>query len=369
MFGCRRTMIKDDPDLLRQMLADMADSVERYQPTSYWKEYQDQLLPVIAREGISRFRASESKVFSSFGVTQPPHTLVGEFLEATGTTARSLKGLWLSLVMRSSFYQKCLKQHAVTLKAFRHACFHYAMKGDMEGRLLSISDSGLGAPRDLFSPPEANSQRYTLSFLRYFLYHQWLSERVDLSSVRHLLELGSGYGGQAEVLRKLRPGMKITLCDIPPQLYVCEQYLRSVFPGDVTGYRETREMDRVDLAQTKPITILGTWQIERVVSSFDLFLNCASFQEMEPEVVENYLSVLRPLVTRYIYLIESPDGQKITKRDGTRGVYRKTTLDHYKKFIPDFELICQEDAVVFATGQEGSQYFTSTDVDHMLFKR
>jgi putative sugar O-methyltransferase len=44
------------------------------------------------------------------------------------------------------------------------------------------------------------------------------------------------------------------------------------------------------------IHFFGNWQIPMVESKkHDLFINAASFGEMEPEVVQNYLKYIKPL--------------------------------------------------------------------------
>ncbi|MBF0439934.1 MAG: hypothetical protein HQL93_12560, partial [Magnetococcales bacterium] len=68
-------MIQDDYYLLNKMLEDMEKAHLFFKPTNYWQVYQNKLLPIIKREGIARFRASDCKIFSSFGVSQIPKTL------------------------------------------------------------------------------------------------------------------------------------------------------------------------------------------------------------------------------------------------------------------------------------------------------
>jgi putative sugar O-methyltransferase len=364
-------MIKDDITTLNKMMGDLQKAEYWYKPTNYWKIYQEHLMPVINEDGVSRFRGSESKVFSSFGVSQPPHTLVGSFLGVQDIRGSIIGHLMLSFLRKSRLYKLVIKQHRKTYAAFQKACFLLAAGDDSKQELLTISDSGLAAPLDQFQPLSSHDNQYTLSFLRYYYQYRWIKKRVDFSKIDTILELGTGYGGQIEVIRKLYPNIKFLVCDIPPQLYVAEQYLKSVFPGEVTGYLETSTMERIDLTKMKPITIIGTWQLPKVESSIDLFMNSASFQEMEPDIVENYLNIIKPLTKRYIYLMQLSEGHKVASKPGEVGVLKQTTLEDYKRFLQDkFKLGAIEEAIGFASGREGTQFLhIHNNSFHMLFNQ
>ncbi|MBF0382108.1 MAG: putative sugar O-methyltransferase [Magnetococcales bacterium] len=365
-------MIENDKALLNAMMQDLKKSESWYQPTNYWKVYQDRLMPVINENGISQFRGSESKIFNSFGVTQPPHTLVGEFLEVHDIKGSIIGHLVLSFLRKIRLYKIVISQHRKTYAAFLNACFHIAAGETSKQELLTISDSGLAEPRDLFQPLASHKNRYTLAFLRYYLQYRWVKKRIDFSGVKTICELGTGYGGQIEVIRKLHPNIKFLVCDIPPQLYIAEQYLKSVFPGDVTGYMETSAMDKINLMNTKSITIIGTWQLTKVESPIDLFISSTTFQEMEPDIVDNYFKIIKSFTKQHIYLMQLVKGQKLASEIGKHGVLKPTTLEHYEKFLnEEFKLRETEEATLFSSGQIGTQ-FLKTDIEshhNMLFDR
>jgi hypothetical protein len=90
---------------------------------------------------------------------------------------------------------------------------------------------------------------------------------------------------------------------------------------------------------SKRIMVLALWQIERVIGKVDLFWNSASFQEMEPNIVRRYISVIQPLTRQYAYLLQLPAGQPIAREKGERyKVLTPTTLEHYVEFFNEFEL-------------------------------
>ena len=75
--------------------------------------------------------------------------------------------------------------------------------------------------------------------------YAFASKLIDFDSIHSILELGTGIGGQLEVIKKLHPDVNYYVFDITPMLYVCEQYLKSIFPSSVVSYRETRKMMKI----------------------------------------------------------------------------------------------------------------------------
>jgi hypothetical protein len=87
------------------------------------------------------------------------------------------------------------------------------------------------------------------------------------------------------------------------------------------------------------IFIFGNWKLpELAFLKYDLFWNSASFQEMEPDVVLNYLKYVNQQTNKYVFLCEAMGGKELATAEGTHGVLEQTTLEHYKKGLIDFQL-------------------------------
>ena len=160
------------------------------------------------------------------------------------------------------------------------------------------------------------------------------------------------------MIKKLHPHICFFLFDIPPQSYVCEQYLTAVFPGSVVSYRTTRELDSIPEPQEGKIFIFGASKFPLIRDlKADLFWNAASFQEMEPHVVDNYLKYVNGQAAG-VFLLQMMDGKEVAEEPGRPGVLEQTTLDHYKKALTNFKLLdlspCQ-----LPTGALRHRYSTS----------
>ena len=128
----------------------------------------------------------------------------------------------------------------------------------------------------------------------HWLYCDILSH-IDFSNIQSILELGSGYGGQAEIILRKHPHIRYVAMDIPPWLYIAELYLKALFPNEVIGYRETRKIDSetslLNLMKDKRIAIVPPWKSYFLVDQFDLFWNSKSVQEMN-ENAKHHISLI-----------------------------------------------------------------------------
>ena len=70
----------------------------------------------------------------------------------------------------------------------------------------------------------------------------------------------------------------------------------------------------------------------------DLFWNAASFGEMEPDVVANYLKYINELSCS-VYLQQAMGGKEISTVDYKHGVLKATKLQDYANGLSNFRLI------------------------------
>ncbi|HET6460176.1 MAG TPA: putative sugar O-methyltransferase [Syntrophales bacterium] len=153
----------------------------------------------------------------------------------------------------------------------------------------------------------------------YFSVNHLPSCKMYIDSARHInfggrsiyCEIGAGLGRQIEVIAGINPKMTVLLFEIPPQLYVANQYLKKVFGERVIEYDDGIKLSPGNLQDIEgKIVILPTWKIpDWAETKIDIFWNSASFQEMEPDVVENYLSYVKSMNPEWIYINAVPWGK------------------------------------------------------------
>lgn len=345
--------VEDDLALLDLMMEDLRAAPPLFQPTAYWQRYERDFLPEIRERGLHDFRRRENSVLSSFGATDllpevgvglPAGSIVAKLAERVAQRVPALWQWlhhWVAFATRGLALRHPYDTDTRTLRELAHAfvVLHGAHAGARP--LADAEASPIGNPADLF---EVGGRRYTMSFLYYYMRYAYVQARIDLDALRSVVELGSGAGKRVEVLKQLHPRLGFLLFDIPPQLYIAEQYLKARFPGDVVSYRETRDLEKIDPVVPGKILLFACHQLPLLEgSAFDLFWNAASFQDMEPEVVANYLAPVNR-GARFVYLMELFAGKQRLGRDEGAGVREPTTWPLYENSLSSFQCIDRREA-------------------------
>ncbi|MBM4372889.1 MAG: putative sugar O-methyltransferase [Deltaproteobacteria bacterium] len=341
--------ITDDPELLELMLSDLESADPLYRPGNYWEIKTGPLVEDLRSHGLRDIRRRRTPVLQSFGVgelgpgTQEPTPLdrtvrrVAAGLERRG---RRLAGrLPGGLGARFARPARASSPHyGVTPERLRRLAVEHVRlraEGTRARPLAELDISLAGNPEDVF---EGDGRPVTMSVLHYYLRYVYCCRHVDFRDVGVVVELGCGSGRQAEILKKLHPHLTVLLFDLVPQLYIAEQLLSAAFPGEVVSYRRTRDFQdlhrdvvpgRIHLLPAWRFPLLGGW-------SWDLFWNAASFQEMEPGLVRNYLGYVNA-GARLVYLQELFSGKPPARRAGAPGVLQPVTLRDYEGGLPRFQ--------------------------------
>ncbi|MCB1111222.1 MAG: putative sugar O-methyltransferase [Chlamydiales bacterium] len=319
--------VVDDPLLLELMLRDMDKAPSLYQPTQYWRYYLDHIVNYLRHDGLRHFRRESQGILSTFGATDlhpvrgcSPYAKIEEDDAALGAVIDFFK-------IVAEFSSLPLLPYGLSMDDLNETAYRISeLEGKVSGAksLKDVEASLAGDPEFYFT---IDGRKYTPAFLYYYWRYCYCCRHCNFDQVDAIVELGSGAGKQVEVIKKLHPHLTIYLLDIAPQLYICSQYLKAIFPGDVVDYREHADVKG-------KIHIRGSWQIEQIAPKGNvLFWSAASFGEMEPPVVENYLAVARRW-SDDIYLMQCMKGKELATAT-TRGVQQQTRFEHYQQSLRD----------------------------------
>ena len=295
--------VKRKKKLLDTMLSDLKTAPKIYQPTNFWSSLLDQVIANIRQFGIESFRRQD--VITHF----VPHY-----------TEREKK-----------YFVSAIDDYRIFLAADQNN----------EPILSYISESEVGSPTQHYV---FNGRRYSRSMLNYLRGLTYLKKNVDTSSIRRILEIGGGYGTLGEIFLKSDFDRYCYIdIDIPPIAYIATRYLQAVFGKQYTlEYSQTRQDECIEIETIEnsyKSAVLMPWQIPVIRGKVDLFVNFFSFQEMEPDVVENYAKFVDRCEPDYLLLRNQRGGQRIAKRPGKVGVIEQTTREHYIRFFSNYECI------------------------------
>lgn len=341
--------LEDKPELLELMLNDTKNSPKLYQPTKYWYNYEKKFLPELKRLGLKDFRRRKNSIFQSFGAADIDpidlklRVLNKDLFEGIFPLKKSiLFKRFIRSAIRIKLFRRMVEQISrlwlgISLEQKLFFTYQFAKHYGIANKaqlISNLSDSLISSPKNIL---KINDNVYTFTLLRYYLHYAYTCKFIDYSSIFSVLEIGPGYGGQVEVLKKLHPNMTIFVIDIPPQLYVCEQYLKAVFPNDVISYEKTRNMVEIPVNSKGKIFIFSPWQLPKIKNLvYDLFWNSASFQEMNSEVVLNYLKFVNAQTQKFVFLNEE---MELITSGNTYLNWIGATKEDYFQGLKNFELI------------------------------
>lgn len=288
--------VEDDHQLLDLMVADHIQAPDEFRATERWLEYSDRFLTFLKDQGLKDFRSGRHQkgtpgsVLASFGAVD----------------------------INPSFQNSSPEEiyHAAA------SCF----VGQSAVTIDRLPAGRIGTPEGF----EIEDRFYTLSWLNFYCRYAYVSKFVDFDQ-QVIVEVGSGSGKQAEMLKRAHPGLTILLFDLPTQLYVANQYLSRVFGStDVVGYRRTREFKDFSDIERGKINIMPHWQYPLVDGvDFDLLWNAASFQEMGRETALTYLNGARS--ARAMFLMHNIKFRPATPPPGVRGVIDPEILSGFRE--------------------------------------
>ncbi|MEQ3551231.1 putative sugar O-methyltransferase [Pseudonocardia nematodicida] len=323
----------DSRTLLELMLSDLEGAPELYRPTNFWRTGLEKVVADLRDRGFTEFRRHPSATFfyaPRYAPVSRPAAALSSLFGRAGSPGRLIRD----------------RIDQVPVARAHHACVQALDPADRAPRLDGFSESAEGAPTEQLVFDGRRYSRSSLNYLRGLVMLKRAAPDLDVSTV---LEIGGGFGTLGEILLTddRNPGLRYVDVDIPPVAAVATHYLKRVLGEDrVLDYAATREQEKIAVDELEhPATVLCSWQLPRLTGTVDLFANFISFQEMEPEVVENYASLVAGLGARWLLLRNSPTGKPNVREPMLR--------DRYLEFFSGYELV-DSDAGLYGQDSEGT---------------
>lgn len=301
--------VPDDLEILHHMLEMTENADAKLRPTNYWLNYRKRFLAELHKKGLKDFRQRHDSVLSSFGavdidpypsvsVTLPKGggflgRLITRTIEKTPGVSLNISGLSTEALVEYGYWR--------TRQAF----------AEKELDIRACQTDRIGNPVDVY---EIDGSLWSIAQLRDCTTYLGFVGEVSVPDDGIVCELGPGLGRTAGIMASYHPEQTLILFDIPPQLYVSNQYLKKRFGDRVVAYDRAIEIDMKgkkhlpDEYRGKIIILPTAKMPEWSDLKIDLFWNSASFQEMETDVVENYLGLVKKMAPEAIFISASPGG-------------------------------------------------------------
>lgn len=320
---------------LQKAFAILEKQSDLYRPTSFWVEASQKLMHEFETLGIENFRRGPLAL-SYFVPSYGPPTL-GLRREQVELLTRTFQEHYPDHTKGRLAIDAYLSGHLNALADYR-VLLAANSSPDALG-LTNFSESSVGNPVEQFC---FDGKTYSRSSLNYLLGLSLLKQHADLSTIKTVLEIGGGFGTLGEILGKApSKGLKYIDVDISPTHYAAEYYLKANFGSqNVAGFSELGRQSTVEISSLPDLTVMCSWQLEKLRGQIDLFVNFISFQEMEPEVVENYLKKVIRLKARWLLLRNMKEGKQ--KQAASKiGVKVPILSEDYSSMLPDYSLVAK----------------------------
>jgi len=185
--------------------------------------------------------------------------------------------------------------------------------------------------------------------LNYLLGLSFLKQHIESPKIKTVMEIGGGFGTLGEILLgDERHDYFYINADIPPVSFVSSYYLKELFGDEVATYSDLKERELLDidsLKQEYKALNIASWQVPKLRGKIDLFVNFISFQEMEPEVVQNYANYIIKLNPQYILLRNIEEGKKRKDENTIYGVDEPILGSSYDNFFSNYKLLATDGSI------------------------
>lgn len=286
-----RIQIPIDVDLLNLMTKDQRKSEDIYHPGSYWERKAINSTKNLSKFSLNGFRGGSSPIGMSYADNP--------IADVRNSISPGIKKSLLRLLRAFPPLNDLMDSQV----AITHD--YYIQMMTMKQELLVANPRVHQLLRDWVMPYSLlggcetsyliNGRSISELYLTMLDRHEICSSIVDFKEARVFCEIGGGFGANVHlILSNYSNIKKIIYIDIPPNLYVGTQYLRSFYGSSVLDYRRLGLHSNFHFADTDDLEILciAPWQMERVHTEIDIFQNDSSFVEMPGLVIEKYHQLL-----------------------------------------------------------------------------
>lgn len=131
-----------------------------------------------------------------------------------------------------------------------------------------------------------------------------IGQKIPLQKKIRIADLGAGYGRLGYVFLKVIPNASYCVIDIPPALFISQNYLKTVFSKEkmflfrpFSSFKEIKKE-----FESCRIKFLMPHQLELLPDKyFDLFINISSLHEMTQAQINNYIRIINKLCKGHFY--------------------------------------------------------------------
>ena len=155
-------------------------------------------------------------------------------------------------------------------------------------KLNYLSDDGYLSYNDPFI--EIDEQKISQDKINSILDYENINNFSSFSDKKSILEIGAGSGRTSQAILSFNKGLKYTICDIPPALFISYQRLKSVFTNKKIGLLYfLNEDELINEFNNYDISFIMPHQLDFLKNKeFDLTIAIDCIHEMDKYTIKKY---------------------------------------------------------------------------------
>lgn len=305
-------------DTLRSMFTCLSKGDKVFLPSKFWEGLNTKNVQQLEAKGIDNFKQTVALNYFTWMINYKD----AQFLYLLKNTKLSSWLVILNGLLTYRHTSLLTQRQQIKLIVFTKMLWKFVERIDTEGLLKILSEPRTGKPFEIFMDGKLISQDLANSVMEYYSICEHF--RVSKTEKVTICELGAGYGRNAYIFLNTFPNSKYIIIDIPPALYISQQYLSSIFPNkrifNFRSFENFKEVERQFL--DSDIIFLLPHQAKMLPEkSVDLFINISSLHEMKMAQIHEYFKLIDKLTRKFFYTKQwlvsknSADGIVITQND------------------------------------------------------
>jgi putative sugar O-methyltransferase len=296
----------DEIAVLAEMTSALEAGPEIYRPSKFWADLTRVHRAQLERLGFDNFkRTVNTKYFNwrILGIVRHQLGVVGEWLRRPDFE-----------VFRARFPQpsyapggRIASFNAPSAWIYKTFVAIYAdslARHDPLGLLRRLEEPTIGNPFSVVHRGRSISQDLCNSIHELYSIFGPNGAAIAGGAPLEVAELGAGYGRLAYVIVSASPGVRYTIIDVPPALYLSQRYLTALFP-QVAAFRFRPWDDFAairDEFSVARLRFLLPHQAELLPDrSVDYFINISQLHEMSRPQVERYFALMDRICRGRVY--------------------------------------------------------------------
>ncbi len=294
---------KDKFTRIYEMQEVLREARKEIQPSEYWIFLNNKNLKQLKTQGYENFKTTLALNYftwvtgwrlwkdDQFRYLFKNITIFSNFK----SILRALRGLISKRIKYLSLNQQ------FRLNYLTYMLWEFVSRNDPERLTVKLNEPLEGNPPILYLEKRIISQDLANAILEY----KAVMSRINKTEINSILELGAGYGRTSYVFLKLLPNVKYIIVDIPPALYIAENYLSNQFSNrKIFKFQKFRDFKEIkEEFEHADIAFFLPNQLELLPPKIaDLFLNISSLHEMRLDQIYYYFESIDRLIKKYVYL-------------------------------------------------------------------